>query len=160
MKHANFLREERLNELAEFFEAGAPHFEFNMDRGFTFKLGGLNEAIDDHCGTPACIAGFVFPMAVRAMDPVERTHVLRDDNYLANLSTTPDGEEVYEMCWDTVRCAAKSYLMLTRAEANDLFEGHQARRFEDMMNGRPRIAKTAADAATAIRNVMRGEPAW
>ena len=160
MKHANFLREERLNELAEFFEAGAPHFEFDMDRGFTFKPGGLDEAIDDHCGTPACIAGFVFPMAVRAMDPVERTHVLRDDNYLPNLSATPDGEDVYEMCWDTVRCAAQNHLMLSRAEAKDLFEGHQERSFVDLLSGKPKHKVTAAEAATAIRNVMRGEPAW
>ena len=142
------LRNERLTELAEFFEAGAPHFKFDITTGFEYKGGDIHQALDGECQTAGCIAGFVFPKAVADLDPaaIEAGAVLGDE--------PDDGTgEWYQADWFYVKGEAQRYLGLTDDEAYDLFMGY---RQVHIPGGRV----TPREAANAVRNVMAGRPAW
>lgn len=137
------IRNERLTALAEFFEAGAPHFEFDISSGFCFKGGTLNEAIDGHCQTSGCIAGFAFMQSM----------IQTPEHQRLGIETEPaDFGDLAEVDWGFVAHEARQYLKLAPSEANDLFEGYPRDILKEEI--------TAEMAARAIRSVMEGRPAW
>jgi hypothetical protein len=130
--------------LAEWFEAGAPGWTFDMRRGLEIPLDDLNRPIENDCGTTGCIAGAAFAMSLAAMTPIERARQFRKHHIHPT-----DGREYL---FDGVAYAAADWLGL-EVDPNawykhDLFDPH----------GLCRV--TPADAARAIRNVIAGVDPW
>jgi hypothetical protein len=130
-----------LVRLAEFMDAGAPEWNFDMLTGAMKKFDRYSgKPVPTECGTAGCIAGAAFSMALGDMTPQERYKTLRA---AANQSEN-------EFAFKVVAQVACDWLGLTYEEDacahNPLFmiAGHNAR-------------ATPEQAAIAIRNTIAGE---
>ena len=138
-------RTERLTALAEFFEAGAPHFKFDMTRGHSLPAGKIDEALTEHCGTGGCIAGFAFMQALDEMNHIDRGESIDcldvcDDD-------APVGMPI-EVDFGQVSTLAEQYLCLEPREAERLFNPHHYH-FGYMAG-----TITPAQAGAAVRNLI------
>jgi hypothetical protein len=132
---------ERLTAMKAFFDAGAPHYAFNVNVGYsdltketesnTILKEYFDDAIPSDCGSAGCIAGLAYERSCRE-----------------------DGEAPeIEPGWILVRDAAMEYLDLHSKEetffGHDLFSIYEA----------PKDC-TAPQAAQAIQNVIEGKAPW
>jgi hypothetical protein len=153
--HPN-MKVDRVQELIDFFEAGAPHFEFNMKHGFVYKPGDEHSTLSNHCGAAGCIAGFAFMMATKEMASEQYSDIIAKMKDAAN---TEDRHDEVELDYDMVRSIARDYLGLSREPLSEIIGDREVRVFDPP----PEVSReniTPKDAAEALRKLLRNEDPW
>ena len=139
--------------LIDFFDQGAPHFEFDMTRGLVIKTY-HEEELPTTCGTAGCIAGVAFAMWLRTLEPTERAEILRP----SRIANPHDSDEPLETEFDYsfIRDGALKFLGLEWTKHEGIMQfGHPL--FSYTLA--PRYC-TPADAADALRRTFDGQDPW
>jgi len=144
-------------KLIDFFDKGAPHFEFNMDRGLVVTLHHASE-VPNLCGSAGCIAGAAFTMWLKTLEPSLRAEIVkkgvkRGDEITTDSEDDPEPQVEYD--YHMVRDGALEFLGLSLDEDRGGHFGHPL--FS------PYLAPqgcTATDAATALRRTFDGLTPW
>ena len=142
-------------QLIDFFDNGAPHFEFDMNRGLVVTLHHASE-VPSTCGTAGCIAGAAFTMWLQTLEPARRKEVAAQAKKYGDEITCNDADDPnppVEYDYGLVRDGALEFLGLERDHATHF--GHPLFNMELA----PRRA-TAADAAMALRRTFNGRAPW
>ena len=100
------MNKERLEEVAQWLEAGAPERKFNMNRLLNVETGSAKK---NWCGTECCIAGYVvtryIPQDVN-LDSIEEdaTELLGLEESVSDTLFFPKvlGSEDMVFCWDDI----------------------------------------------------------
>lgn len=142
-------------KLIDFFDQGAPHFEFDMNRGLVVTLHHASE-VPSTCGTSGCIAGAAFTMWLQTLEPARRKEVAaRAKKYGDEITCNDDDEPNPKIEYDytLVRDGALEFLGLKRVDGQ--YCGHPLFSTEHA----PHRA-TATDAAEALRRTFDGRAPW
>lgn len=144
-------------KMIDFFDKGAPHFEFNMDRGLVVTLHHASE-VPSTCGSAGCIAGAAFTMWLQTLEPTLRAEIVkkgvkRGDEITTDSEDEPEPQIEYD--YHMVRDGALEFLGLELNEREGHHFGHPL-----FSPGLAPRGCTAADAAEALRRTFKGETPW
>lgn len=141
-------------KLIDFFDAGAPHFEFDMRRGLVVKTFHAHE-VPSTCGSAGCIAGAAFTMWLQTIDPAHRAEVVEKGATLPQADEPGHPDPGVEYDYNVVTDGALEFLGLPRTAHEGMQFGHPL--FSPLLAP---PGCTAADAAEALRRTFKGEYPW
>jgi hypothetical protein len=139
-------------KLIDFFEQGAPHYVFNMNKGLKVQETYHKGDIPSTCGTTGCIAGAAFTMWLETLEPEHRKEILSKSTNNLNFDTSGDADYQDEFDYSIVRDGALKFLGLTLVGG---FGGHPLFNMDEA----PRHC-TAPQAVFALRRTFEGKNPW
>lgn len=140
--------------LIDFFDQGAPHYDFGMSRGLVVSTYHAEE-VPQTCGTAGCIAGAAFIMWLKTLEPKHRADVLKRAATTAR-TLDPKEDPTVEFDYTMVRDGALEFLGLELTQHDGWMQfGHPL-----FSPGLAPAMCTAAQAAEALRRTFDGEAPW
>lgn len=140
--------------LIDFFDQGAPHFDFGMDRGLVVSTYHASE-VPNTCGSAGCIAGAAFVMWLKTLEPSYRAEIVKKAAKTADL-LDPKEDPTVEFDYTMVRDGALEFLGLELTQHDGYMQfGHPL-----FSPGLAPRKCTAADAAEALRRTFDGKTPW